>query len=150
MIFVRDLRGLNDEERSAAKKEWREFDEMMKAGAQTSCTYVGGNLVMGTYMKGFIGVVSDQLEIRSISAHTVNEGIGDYGMCGGPDVFGVSWFLSPNVLQDDPSIPLSTIRDTLEVTVNYKDGTTETIFIDISMNDEGQVFATLAADSLPA
>ena len=152
VVYVRNLSGLDDEQRKEAKKEWREFEKMMTSGGSggvggyTCTSYNHGDMIIGTYMRGFIGITNGQKKIIHLSVDTVNEGVGNHGACLGPYDFGVSWFLNPKVLMDNPSTPLSSIRDSLVVTVEYQDGTSEIIMIDISINDEGQVFATLAAD----
>ena len=155
VVYVRNLSGLDDEQRKETEKEWQEFEKTMQSseggvGGYTSTSYAYGDMIIGTYMKGFIGIKSDKAKILDISVDTVNEGVGNHGACLGPDDFGVSWFLNPKVLMDNPSTPLSSIRDSLVVTVEYQDGTSEIIIIDISINDDGQVFATLAADPLSA
>ena len=152
VVYVRNLSGLDDEQRREAKAEWREFEKTMQSGdaggvgGYTCTSYNYGDMIIGTYMKGYIGITNGQKKIIHISVDTVNEGVGNHGTCNGPDDFGISWFLNPKVLMDNPSTPLSSIRDSLVVTVEYQDGTSEIIMIDISINDEGQVFATLAAD----
>jgi hypothetical protein len=59
------------------------------------------------------------------------------------DAYYVDWYLNHEVLIEDPDMPLSSIRDSLEVTITYEDSTTERIVIDITIDDEGQVYATL-------
>lgn len=152
IVYVRNLRGLSDEKRSEVTEQWREFDCSMRDGtdAYTSSTFVGKEVIVGTYMKGHLEITSTRSEIVMVSVDTINEGIGDHGWGQSGGEFHVNWFLNPRVLIEDPSIPLSTIRDSLEVTITYKDGTTEIIIIDISLNDEGQVFATLVEDPVNA
>ena len=58
---------------------------------------------------------------------------------------GFIWVLSSHtqeIMNDDPTIPLSTLGDTITVTVNMKDGSQQTGIIDITLDDEGHVYAT--------
>lgn len=43
-------------------------------------------------------------------------------------------------LDSNPETPLSTIRDTFTLTIYYKNGTTETLKLDVSLNNEGQIY----------
>lgn len=152
VVYVRDLRGLDDEKRREVEEEWRKFDRSMHStdsGIQ-STSYIGEEVIVGTYIKGILGITSGRSEISELSVDTINDGIGNYGWGCDANNFHVSWFINPEVLIEDPGIQLSSIRDSLEVTIHYEDGTTEIIIIDFSLNDEGQVFATLVADPLAA
>ena len=42
----------------------------------------------------------------------------------------------------DPTTPLSTIRDTITVTIHYKNGTKEIVVIDVIVDDDGHVYMT--------
>ena len=42
----------------------------------------------------------------------------------------------------DPSTPLSNLSDTITVTIHYKNGTKEIVMIDITVDDNGQVYMT--------
>lgn len=46
------------------------------------------------------------------------------------------------IFKNDPDTPLSTIRDTITVTINYKNGTKQIILIDVTLDDEGNVYMT--------
>lgn len=151
IVYARDLSGLDNEERSEVIKQWREFDINMRdnaPGGHQISSYIGNDVIVGTYMNGFLGITPSHSKIISVSVISTNGGDRGWGRQG--DDFHVSWFFDPDVLIENPGIPLSSIRDSLEVTITYEDGTTERIVIDISLDDEGHVYATLAEDSVTA
>lgn len=151
VVYARDLSGLDNEERSEVIKQWREFDINMRdnaPGGYQISSYIGNDVIVGTYMNGFLGITPSHSKIISVSVISTNGGDRGWGRQG--DDFYVSWFFDPDVLIENPGIPLSSIRDSLEVTIAYEDGTTERIVIDISLDDEGHVYATLAEDSVTA
>jgi len=58
---------------------------------------------------------------------------------------GVAWGLSSEVakkIAEDPEMKLSEITDTLTVEVKFKDGHTEVVVFDFSLDDEGNVYVT--------
>ena len=42
----------------------------------------------------------------------------------------------------DPTTPLSTISDTVTITIHYKNGTKEIVMIDVTVDDDGRVYMT--------
>jgi hypothetical protein len=44
--------------------------------------------------------------------------------------------------EENPETPLSTIRDTVTLTINYKNGTKEIVVIDVTVDDDGQIYMT--------
>lgn len=46
------------------------------------------------------------------------------------------------IFKEDPDTPLSTLNDTITVTINYKNGAKEIIVIDVTVDDEGYVYMT--------
>lgn len=57
----------------------------------------------------------------------------------------MSWGLSPStatLLKNDTGMPLSSLRDTITYTVTFKDGSVETHLVDMTINDNGEVYAT--------
>lgn len=152
IVYVRNTRGLSDEKHKETIAQWHAFEEEIKSGGHgyTCTSFVGQEMIIGTYMKGFLRIRPDHSKIKHISVDTTNEGVGNYGYGHQDEEFHVNWFINPQILIEDRSLPLSSVHDSLEVTITYKDGTTEIIIIDISLNDEGQVFATLVEDSLSA
>lgn len=49
-------------------------------------------------------------------------------------------------LATNPDTPFSSLEDTITITVKYKDGTKAEILVDITMNDEGQIFLSMRGD----
>ena len=145
-VFYRNLRGLSKEERDEVSAQWRAIKNEMKSGdsGYTCSSYTGNEMILGTIIKGRLGITSNRGKIRAVSVTTVNKGIGDTGWGRVDDAFHVCWYLSYEALIENRDMPLSSIRDSLEVTITYKDNTTECIVIDITIDDEGQVYATLA------
>ena len=145
-VFYRNLRGLSKEERDEISAQWRAIQNEMKNGdSGYSCSsFVGQDMILGTVIKGRLGITSNRGKIRAVSVTTVNKGIGDTGWGRVDDAFHVCWYLSYEALIENRDMPLSSIRDSLEVTITYEDSTTERIVIDITIDDEGQVYATLA------
>ena len=45
-----------------------------------------------------------------------------------------------DMLQAEPDTKLSTFDDTITLTVNFKDGSTETVIIDVDVDDEGTIY----------
>ena len=145
-VFFRNLRGLSKEERDEVSAQWRAIRNEMKSGdsGYTCSSYTGNEMILGTIIKGRLGITSNRGKIRAVSVTTVNKGIGDTGWGREDDAFHVCWYLSYTALIENRDMPLSSIRDSLEVTITYEDSTTERIVIDITIDDEGQVYATLA------
>ena len=46
------------------------------------------------------------------------------------------------IFQENPDTPLSTLRDTITVTINYKNGTKEIVIVDVTVDDDGQIYMT--------
>lgn len=46
------------------------------------------------------------------------------------------------IFEENPDTPLSTIRETITVTINYKNGTKEIVVIDVTVDDNGQIYMT--------
>lgn len=145
IVYYRDLRGLSDEEYEEATAQWHAFETELLSGAgeYSHTSYAANDLIICTYIKGFLGITSSRGNISDLYVST-NTRVGNYswGMVG--DAYYVEWYLNHEVLIEDPDMSLSSIRDSLEVTITYEDSTTECIVIDITIDDEGQVYATLA------
>ena len=46
------------------------------------------------------------------------------------------------IFEENPETPLSTIRDTVTITINYKNGTKEIVVIDVTVDDDGYIYMT--------
>ena len=51
-------------------------------------------------------------------------------------------YTTRNIFVAIPETPLSTLRDTFTVTINYKNGTKEIVIIDVTVDDDGQIYMT--------
>ena len=51
------------------------------------------------------------------------------------------------IFKEDPDTPLSTLNDTITITINYKSGTQEIVVIDVTVDDEGYVYMTQRGDN---
>ena len=60
------------------------------------------------------------------------------------------WHISSHaasMIKEDPDMELSSIQDTITVSVTYRDGTTETCTIDMLVQDDGEVYAVYQGQS---
>ena len=61
-----------------------------------------------------------------------------------PGGLAMVWVLSEDQISDlclNPSTPLSTLQDTITITVNFNDGTQQILVIDLVFDDSGEVYA---------
>ena len=56
-------------------------------------------------------------------------------------------YTTRNIFVANPETPLSTLRDTFTVTINYKNGTKEIVIIDVTVDDNGQIYMTQRGDN---
>jgi hypothetical protein len=54
------------------------------------------------------------------------------------------------IFEENPETPLSTIRETITITIHYKNGTKEIVVIDVTVDDNGQIYMTQRGDSIGA
>lgn len=162
MIRVRDIRGLNGEEIVKVLDEEKAFaDDVLSFG--------NAYVTMGDYQNAIISFSSrgtitlkfdDSTTILDMDFETT--GVGSVVLCstnprpnpdGVPEGFywpsvrelDMDWNISQktvDAINEDPTLPLETIRDTLTATFYYADDTTETYIFDITVDAEGQVFVT--------
>lgn len=150
MIRVRDTRGLSEEEFYKAREEEIALAEEMRVselGAMTVWEY--GGAVTTIVSNGFLTLdFSDFTAVKCINIETTDMGTVNKG--GRPNGTGsrlvdLDWSISSELafaIENDPTIPLESIRDTVTITINYADETTETLIFDITVNEEGQIFVT--------
>lgn len=162
MIRVRDIRGLSREEADKILEEEKAFaDDVLSFG--------NAYVTMGDYQNAIISYTSrgtitlefdDTTTILGMDFETT--GVGSVVLCsinprqnpdGVPDGFywpsvrelDMDWNISQktvDAINEDPTFPLESIRDTLTATFHYADATTETYIFDITVDAEGQVFVT--------
>ena len=56
-------------------------------------------------------------------------------------------YATRNIFITNPDTPLSSLRDTFTVTINYKNGTKEIVVIDVTVDDDGQIYMTQRGDN---
>ena len=63
----------------------------------------------------------------------------------------VFWSLSTDLEQKlivNPNMPISEISDTITITVNYSNGAQQTLIIDVTVDDDGQIYMTQRGNSI--
>lgn len=161
LIRVRDIRGINRyrdiidiiAEEAAFREEIRneEVD-----GIKPDSRYVrwqNEDAIISLLYKGFLFLaVEDYDLVQDMSVKTTDAGQATVERYlhneegeGARRGISINWVLSETTvdkIQDDPAMKLSTICDTITVTVNFKDGTTETVKIELTADDEGHIYVT--------
>ena len=153
MVRVRDIRGLSEEEQGLAYVEeyfalW-EMGEHYQDGATQM--YRSNRTIIGMMRAGALTL--DYYDWSQISTWKVETtGTGGVGRShlisyteDRPSRIYLDWGFSHKTIQmldKDPDTPLSTIRDTITVTIDYIDGSQEVLTFYITLDDEGHVFVT--------
>lgn len=154
LMHVRDVKGYTELERVFIRREEMELVEEFTKGSwrasQTRRENDNTIFVMG--LAEVLIVVPEDIEqvaeysARSECGETVMTAINpnkdkDTGeFYRGIDV----WWQPPeeqvNKLLNDPDTKLSTVKDTITVTVKFTDGSTESVIIDVTVDDEGLIY----------
>lgn len=167
---IRDLRDLSDQDKYLAQLEETEYLENYKEeyrklqGEFHVQEYRSKKLILQQLCGGYVSVIiRNQSEIESIQRETTGVLVTgesyvvyteEYTQGEGP--FQITFpadsrrlFLectmsteTRNIFVKDPSTPFSTISDTVTITINYKNGTKEIVMIDITVDDNGQIYMT--------
>ena len=153
LLRVRDVTGMDeterndvsDEEKRFAREIFENWDErtsntIIQWGSETaviSMIYAGElELMIDNY---------DEVESKSVTATEMGlTSLGYVDSYEGDDKISIFLGLSDaaiEMIENDPGIALSTFSHSLTVTVEFKDGTTETAVIDIIIDDEGYMYA---------
>ena len=170
MFRIVDLREMTAEEKYKAKMEAVELeDEFRKQygklrGEGHYGTYSSEKVIIQQFSAGFASVVIlDNSQVDSVEKETtgvfnlgdsraihyedVTLGQGEHAVtlpAGSKRLFlTLSMSLeTQETYVTDPSTPLSNLSDTITVTIHYKNGTKEIVMIDITVDDNGQVYMT--------
>lgn len=170
MFYVRNLKGATEEERLEAIEEEHlaqiAFREKYGAvvGEGRYSTYYSENAVIRYYIAGRASLILlNNGQIESVDRETTGildvggrysmlqedytVGKGEYAVTipGGSRRIYLDCNMTEEtrkIFEENPETPLSTIRDTVTVTINYKNGTREIVMIDITVDDNGQVYMT--------
>ena len=108
------------------------------------------------YAGTFYLTVDDYTQVRDVFATTAGVGDAsinsvDYSNAALSDGVGITWSLSEeglDMIEKNPQMKLSQITDTVTVTVNFNNGTTGNVVIDITLDDEGQIYGTFRESNI--
>lgn len=170
MFRVWDLRGMTADEKYKTKLEAIEFEDEFREkyiklrGEGSYGGYNGDDFIFKELSAGFASIVIlDSSRVESVEKETtgvfnlgesysvysgdVTIGEGEYAITlpAGSKRFYLQLCLSFETFRTfvkDPSTPLSTLSETVTVTIHYKNGTKEIVMIDITVDDNGQVYMT--------
>ena len=147
-IRVRDVRG---QDQSKALKEEQAYAKSVQEASPADDRmeqFVSKTAIITLVSDGhFCLVVKDYDRVESVSVTTTAAGratYGPYSLTDGESGFMVFWSLSDETverIEKDPGLKLSEIRDTVTAAVKFSDGSTETAVIDMTVDEEGQVYA---------
>ena len=160
VIRVHDITGLDEtqllELRNADKAYARELakqsgnDDPGNPNWSISSPISGQTMVSTIYIGSYYLSVEDYSQVRDVSAETTENGwcalhLADYDDTSVRDSIGITWSLSGtgvDKIAENPKMRLSEIRDMITVTVEFMDGTKETVHIDIAADDAGKLYGT--------
>lgn len=173
-VRVKDLAGLNEDERTALWEAERKYAADAVAGAKGYNEFVitrEDGMVTNISVGKFLLHLEDYREAESIhistgeigefwqippliDEETGTEVPGEYYLnerqimikysADIPGGISMVWVLRQDKISDlclNPSTPLSTLHDTITITVNFKDGTEQVIVIELEFDDSGVVYA---------
>lgn len=159
-LFVHDIEGLSNWEvlqlriadQEYAKQMFEARKEELSWGPDwaTTCWSSERTMVTTVFAGSFMLAVEDYQQVKNVSVTTTEIG---YTSQHGTDLYdttqkdavGFTWSLSQaglKMLEKDPRMPLSGIKDTVTVTVEFTDGTKEVAVVDISLDDDGRIYGT--------
>lgn len=160
VLRVKDLRKLPEEEHPEVLLSERNAvrQQLHPEVNDTSLTQFGGYTTIITL--GFDGrfylTVSDFSQIEDMSVRTTENGVATISPQGFKTVtsdmieaarsatgLGIWWSLSDSMVQKlekDPTMDLTQIKDTVTVTVKFKDGTTDEAAIDVTVGEDGKIY----------
>ena len=154
-IRVRDISGMSDEEVVRARNEESQYAKEFKEGAWRSGRLMFGSertLISLVQVGGLYVIPENYEQVADYSVETTEFGsaaihpnpvkiTGTDEICTGIEVF---WRISDSLrdkIDRNPSMDLTQIKDTVRVTVNFKDGSSEIVTIDMVIDDEGNIYA---------
>ena len=170
IFHVRSLKGMTEEELLEAIEEehlaqiaFREkYDAVIGEGRYS--TYYSENAVIRYYIAGRASLILlNDAQIESVDRKTTGVlsvegrystrredyavGNGEYAVTipGGSRRIYLDCNMTEQtrkIFEENPETPLSTIRDTVTITINYKNGTKEIVVIDVTVDDDGYIYMT--------
>lgn len=155
IIRVRDVSDNTEVEKVFIRREILEEGEKLGEDAWFSSQQLWEDedaMVMVAYAERLMVFLDDFEEVDDFSATAKN---GSVICVANPDKnpkngeiergIEITWQLSQaevDMLQAEPDTKLSVFNDTITLTVNFKDGSTETVIIDVDVDSEGTIYMT--------
>lgn len=169
-IRVRRLDGLSEEERRQAIREEKDIYDAYQAEHYSEFLGGGGSIhqdrfaIISCMINGSISLeFADQDHVASVDLENIwGNGLAGGSMCytktttygegenqitfpAGSMRYIVFWSLPTAIEQKlavNPKMPFSEISDTITITVNYSNGALQTLIIDVTVDDDGQIYIT--------
>lgn len=160
VIRVRDVKGVSGSElldlrradkEYAQKMAGQDMDKLLGGPDWSTTTRTTDEVMITTIFAGsFYMEVDDYKQVKDVSVTTteigwVAEHLTDHHDESLKDGIGITWALSEagvDMIEKNPDMKLSGLNDTVTVTVEFIDGSTETVSIDITVDDDGQIYGT--------
>ena len=176
IFYVRSLKGLTqeqireaiEEENQAQKAYMEKYGGLIGEGRYSVCYSM--NAVIRYYSAGRASLILlNDSQIESVDRETTGVlnvggrhstlqedytvGKGEYAVTipGGSQRVYLDCSMTGEtrkIFEENPDTPLSTIRETITVTINYKNGTKEIVVIDVTVDDDGQIYMTQRGDNI--
>lgn len=169
-IRVRRFGGLTEEERAQAIQEEKAINEAYRVENHTDYSgvhvsvYTGHDAMVSCLVKGAISLeFADKDHVSSVELESNWEnGVAGGSMCYTKETsygegdnqitfpvgsmrYLVFWHIPTELEQkllNDPYMSFSDISDTITITVNYSNGARQTLVIDVTVDDAGQIYMT--------
>ncbi|MBO5317399.1 MAG: hypothetical protein J6A74_03035 [Oscillospiraceae bacterium] len=159
-LFVHDIEGLSSQEvlqlgiadQEYAKQMFEARKEELTWGPDWATTsWSSEKTIVTTIFAGsFMLALEDYQQVKNVSVTSTEMGYtSQYGTdlydTTQKDAVGFTWSLSQaglKMLEENSRMPLSGIKDTVTVTVEFTDGTKEVAVVDISLDDDGRIYGT--------
>ena len=165
-----DMRGMTDEEKIQTKLEADEFEEEFRnkygklSGEGKYGGYTYDHFITKELSAGHASIVIlDGSQVKSVERETTgvfnlgkSYAIHHQDVTVGKDEYAVTFPAGSNryfldltltletlkTIINDPSTPLSNFCETITITIHYNNGTKEIVVIDVTIDDNGQVYMT--------
>lgn len=170
VFYVRSLKGMTEEEvRQVIEEENQKVGDFREKyegliGEGRYDTYYSRNAVVRYYSAGMASLIllnNSQIERVDREAtgvlrvgdknlalqedHTFGEGAYAVTVPGGSLRIYLDCGMTEEtrkIFEENPETPLSTISETITLTIHYKNGTKEIVVIDVTVDDDGQIYMT--------
>lgn len=158
---VLDVRGMSEEERDALyKQEWDTAKAVIKESMlDGGATQYGGPTAIITIISDgkFFVEVDDIDQVEEVSATCASGGHVNKNKVKKPDGYsGIEFTWTPSqeividAIEKDPTINLSQFSDTVTIEVTFKDGSIETVDMDLIFDNNGQIYGVRRGTTVTA